>query len=366
MRSRPVFLLILVLVTLAFGAILWAFHGAVFWGMVLAILFSPLHQRLLRKMPGRANLAALCTLGLCMLIVILPLSFLSLSLVHEATLLYEQIRSGQFSLQHQFNKLIQALPSWLVTLLDQWKLTTFKALQLKLNALAGQLAQLIAGQALILGQNALQFLVSFALMLYMLFFLIRDGHRLLASIANALPLEKKYQKALAAKFSTVIRATVKGNVMVALAQGTLGGIIFWVLDIQAAVLWGAVMAFLSLLPAVGAGLIWMPVALYLLLTGEVGQAVALASFGVGVISLVDNLLRPLLVGKDTQMPDYLVLLSTLGGLSLFGLAGFVVGPMIAALFIACWDLYVADAALAATPSTAPLRDDVDQDTGGPA
>lgn len=339
MRPSPVFLLILTAVTLAFGAILWEFHGAVFWGVVLAILFSPLHQRLLRKMPGRDNLAALCTLGLCMLIVILPLGFLSISLVQEATALYEEVRSGQFNLQHHFQKGIKALPSWMVSLLDQWKLTTFKALQAKLNALAGQIAQLIAGQALSLGQNALQFVVGFGLMLYVLFFLVRDGHRLLANITATLPLEKTHQKALAAKFSTVIRATVKGNVLVALAQGSLGGLIFWVLDIQAPVLWGAVMAFLSLLPAVGAGLIWLPVALYLMVTGEVGHAVVLASFGVGVIGLVDNLLRPLLVGKDTQMPDYLVLLSTLGGLSLFGLTGFVIGPTIAALFMACWDLY---------------------------
>lgn len=113
------------------------------------------------------------------------------------------------------------------------------------------------------------------------------------------------------------------------------------------------MAFLSLLPAVGAGLIWLPVALYLLVIGEVGHAVALASFGVGVIGLVDNLLRPLLVGKDTQMPDYLVLLSTLGGLSLFGLTGFVIGPTIAALFIACWDLYAARLSGVGAPGTPP-------------
>ena len=356
MRPSPVFLLILTAVTLAFGAILWEFHGAVFWGMVLAILFSPLHQRLRRRLPGRDNLAALCTLVLCLLIVILPLTLVSISLVQEATALYEEVRSGQFSqfnLQRHFQKGLQALPSWMVSLLDQWKLTSLKALQLKLNALTGQIAQLIAGQALNLGQNALQFMIGFGLMLYILFFLVRDGHRLLASIAATLPLEKTHQKALAAKFSTVIRATVKGNVLVALAQGSLGGLIFWALDIQAPVLWGAVMAFLSLLPAVGAGLIWMPVALYLLLTGEVGNAIVLASFGVGVIGLVDNLLRPLLVGKDTQMPDYLVLLSTLGGLSLFGLAGFVIGPTIAALFIACWDLYAAGLALPAAADAPP-------------
>ena len=126
--------------------------------------------------------------------------------------------------------------------------------------------------------------------------------------------------------------------MVAAAQGMLGGFIFWVLGIQAPVLWGVLMAFLSLLPAVGAGLIWGPVAIYFLATGALWQAGVLTAFGVGVIGLVDNLLRPLLVGKDTKMPDYVVLISTLGGMTLFGINGFVIGPVIAALFMACWDL----------------------------
>lgn len=157
-------------------------------------------------------------------------------------------------------------------------------------------------------------------------------------IHRAIPLEEQHKRDLSAKFITVIRATLKGNLMVAAAQGMLGGFIFWVLGIQAPVLWGVLMAFLSLLPAVGAGLIWGPVAIYFLATGALWQAGVLTAFGVGVIGLVDNLLRPLLVGKDTKMPDYVVLISTLGGMTLFGINGFVIGPVIAALFMACWDL----------------------------
>jgi len=142
----------------------------------------------------------------------------------------------------------------------------------------------------------------------------------------------------------VIRATVKGNIAVAATQGALGGLIFWVLGIQGPVLWGVIMAFLSLLPAVGASLIWGPVTLYFLATGATWQGITLALYGVGVIGLVDNLLRPLLVGKDTKMPDYVVLISTLGGMALFGLTGFVIGPVVAALFMATWDLYSPPAA----------------------
>ena len=131
----------------------------------------------------------------------------------------------------------------------------------------------------------------------------------------------------------MIRATVKGNVLVAVIQGTLGGLAFWVLGVHAPVLWGVVMAFLSLLPAIGAALIWGPVAIYLLATGAIWKGVALIAFGVLVIGLIDNVLRPILVGKETKLPDYVVLVSTLGGLAIFGLNGFVLGPVIVAMFI---------------------------------
>jgi len=137
----------------------------------------------------------------------------------------------------------------------------------------------------------------------------------------------------------VIRATVKGNLLVAAIQGALGGVAFWFLGVSAALLWAVLMAFLSLLPAVGAGLVWVPVAIYLFMTGVVWQSLALVAWGVLVIGLVDNVLRPLLVGKDTGMPDYVVMITTLGGMAVFGINGFVVGPAIAAMFFAVWHIY---------------------------
>src|SRR5690606_15255447 len=203
-------------------------------------------------------------------------------------------------------------------------------------------SQYLATQAFNIGQDTFQFLVSFGIMLYLLFFLLRDGSLLSARLRAAIPLSDSRKIHLLRKFTTVIRATVKGNIAVAAAQGALGGVIFYILGIQGPVLWGVVMAFLSLLPAIGAGLVWAPVAIYFLVSGEVWQGVALALYGVLVIGMVDNVLRPLLVGKDTKMPDYVVLISTLGGMALFGLNGFVIGPLIAALFIACWALFSSD------------------------
>ena len=179
-------------------------------------------------------------------------------------------------------------------------------------------------------------------MLYLLFFLLRDGSSVTEKIKQAIPLHREHKRQLFSKFTTVIRATVKGNIVVAAAQGTLGGAMFWFLDIQGALLWGVLMAVMSLLPAIGAGLIWAPVAIYFLITGAIWQGVTLIIYGILVIGLIDNILRPILVGKDTQMPDYVVLISTLGGISIFGLNGFVIGPVIAALFIATWDLFTSE------------------------
>jgi predicted PurR-regulated permease PerM len=202
-----------------------------------------------------------------------------------------------------------------------------------------QVGQALAPRAINIGQNTLQFLVSVGVMLYLLYFLLRDGSTLAGAISRAIPLADEQKHHLLRKFVTVIKATVKGNIAVAVTQGALGGLILWLLGIQGVLLWSVVMAFLSLLPAVGAGLIWGPIALYFLATGAIWQGIVLIAYGVFVIGLVDNVLRPILVGKDTKLPDYVVLITTIGGLTLFGLNGFIIGPLIAALFVAAWDLF---------------------------
>jgi predicted PurR-regulated permease PerM len=176
-------------------------------------------------------------------------------------------------------------------------------------------------------------------MLYLLFFFFRDGANLSRKIVEMIPLSSRHKHTLLEKLTTVIRATVKGNIVVAAVQGALGGVIFWILGVQGAILWGVLMAFLSLLPAIGAGFVWGPVALYFLATGSIMKRIILIAFGVPVIGLIDNLLRPMLVGKDTRLPDYVVFVSTVGGLELFGLNGFVIGPIIAALFISIWEIF---------------------------
>ena len=337
--TNKAFLFLLIVVSLGFGWILWPFIGAVFWGLVLAILFHPLNRRLLKRIPNSPNTSALITLLLCLLGVILPLVLIGSSVVSETVAIYNRMSSGQLEFGTYFQRIMEGLPSWMTQFLERFHLASVQEIQNKLTTVASEAGKLIAGKAVEVGQNTLGFVVSFGVMLYLLFFLLRDGTKLLAMLRDTIPLEKEHKRRLQEKFTTVIRATVKGNILVAAAQGALGGLIFWILDIQGPVLWGVLMAFLSLLPAVGASLIWGPVSIYFIATGDVSQGLVLAAYGTLVIGLVDNLMRPMLVGKDTKLPDYIILITTLGGMSIFGLTGFVIGPTIAALFISCWDIF---------------------------
>lgn len=336
---KRAFILLLIAVTAGFGLVLEEYAVAIFWGVVFAIVFAPLHRKLLMRMPNKPTLAALATLLISLVMVILPLSLIGLSLIKETAAIYDRISSGNLSAGSYVEQVFNALPSWLTPWMEKLHLGTLEEIQTKLSNIALQASKLAATKAVGLGQNTLGFVVGFGVMLYLIFFLLRDGKELVTRIWAATPLAPEHKRELAIKFITVIRATVKGNLAVAAAQGALGGLIFWILGIQGAVLWAVVMAFLSLLPAVGAGLVWGPVAIYFLATGAVTKGLILAAYGVLVIGLVDNVLRPLLVGKDTKMPDYVVLISTLGGMALFGLSGFVLGPAIAALFMAAWELF---------------------------
>jgi predicted PurR-regulated permease PerM len=337
-REDTAFTWLLILVTAAFAWILWPFYGAILWAAVGAIVFAPLHRRLLARLHGRPVIAALATLLIVMLIVILPLVFLSSALVQEAAGVYARMQSGEINFGRYARQVFEALPAWATSLLERYGMGDFQAVQERASAAFLKATQYIAGSALTFGQGTLDFVVSLFIMLYLLFFLLRDGEALVRRLQAAIPLNRETTRALLAKFNVVIRATIKGNLVVAIVQGALGGLIFWILDIRAPLLWAVLMAVLSLLPAVGTALVWGPVAIYFLATGSTWQGLVLLAYGVLVIGLVDNVLRPLLVGKDTKMPDYVVLISTLGGLAIFGINGFIIGPVIAALFMAAWDI----------------------------
>ncbi|QHE88715.1 AI-2E family transporter [Hydrogenophaga sp. BPS33] len=329
---------LLVAATVAFVWILLPFYGTILWGAIIALLFTPLYRWLLPRMGERRNLAALTTLAAAIVVVVMPAVLVASSLAREASQLYARIESGELKPAQTLRHMFDALPDWLTDLLARFGLGNFELLQRKLAQILTQGSQFIATQTLNFGQDLLGLVVGLFIALYLAYFLVRDGGALVRSIRMAIPLPPEDKQELLQQMGTVLRATVKGNLVVAVVQGALGGLAFWALGINAALLWAVLMAVLSLLPAVGAGLVWGPVAIWLFATGQTLEAIGLVAFGVLVIGLVDNVLRPLLVGKDTGMPDYLVLISTVGGIAVMGINGFVVGPVIAAMFVAVWDI----------------------------
>ena len=338
LESRALMFL-LVVVSVALGWILLPFYGTILWGAIIALLFSPLYRWLLQRLKQRRTSAALLTLLAVLIIVVLPFALVTASLAREVTVIYERLQSGDLNPALYFRELFAALPSWVSSLLDRVGLSDFDVLQARLSAALTQASQFLATQVLSIGQNTFEFVANLCVTLYLAFFLLRDGDVVMRALHRAIPLPTAHKLELVGKFTTVIRATVKGNLLVAAIQGALGGLAFWFLGVTGALLWAVLMAFLSLLPAIGAGLVWLPVAIYFLVTGAIWQGVALTAYGVLVIGLIDNMLRPLLVGKDTRMPDYVVMITTLGGMALLGVNGFVVGPVVAAMFIALWQLY---------------------------
>ena len=336
--EQRAFLFSLVAVSAVFALLIQPFFAPIFWACAISVIFYPFHKRLLARWPQRRNLVALFTLLLCVVLVVIPVLAVATSFVSEGVGLFQKVQSGEIDLASYVDKIKHAFPG-VQSLAERFDVDLEKIKEQAVKAFTGA-GQFLAKRALAVGQNTFQFFLNLGLMLYLAFFLIRDGDSMVAMLIRALPLGDEREKLLFAKFAEVTRATIKGNLLVAITQGALGGLIFWWLGIPGALLWGVVMAVLSLIPAVGAGLIWFPVALYLYAVGDMKEATILILFGVFVIGLVDNLLRPILVGRDTKLPDYVVLFSTLGGLAMFGITGFAVGPLLAALFVAFWGIFI--------------------------
>lgn len=339
-----VFGTLVIAVSFGFALIIWPFFGAVLWALVATILFEPFYRYLLARMPKRRNSAASLTLIAVVGLVVVPAMLLGALLLQEATGFYTRLQSGKLDFASYFTTFQSILPHWVQGLLERVGLTDFEAAQIKLGAGIANSVETLTARALNIGQSAFGFIMALGVMLYLTFFFLRDAAQLSALINRAVPLRVETRRALSARFIAVVKATIQGSLIVAVIQGALGGILFWMLGVQGAVLWGVAMAFFSLLPAIGTGLVWVPVAAYLLITGSIWQGAVLIFCGVFIIGMVDNVLRPILVGRTTRIPDYIVLISTLGGIEVFGFNGFVIGPVIAALFISVWEIFAASRA----------------------
>jgi len=339
MKSKNAFIILLTAVSLLFATLIIDFILPIFWAIVLAILFSPINQYLRDKI-NKPALTSLCTIVLNSLLVLAPFFFIMTAVADETLTIVREIETGEINLEKFLISISQLLPALTERL---------NTLGYDTNALIGQVNNIVLGTSqyalsliMSIGENILRFMLLAFVMIYLLFFFLKDGDQIITKCVNAFPLENNQERFLIEKFKNVTKATVKGTIVVGVVQGIIGGVIFALLDIKAAVLWGVLMAFFSILPSIGTAIIWFPAACILFFSGAWLKALILLLVGVFIIGLIDNFLRPYLVGKETKLPDYLILLTTLGGVSLVGLSGFVIGPIIAALFITLWSLLKLD------------------------
>ena len=332
------FLGLVAALTLLMFVVLSGFFQPIFWAALMGVLFQPAQNWFEHRFDGRVSLAAAMTLLVILFTVLVPTLLVAGAVAEQGLQLYQNLQQGEVNPGAILERVERWLPDEIVAMLERAGIVP-ETLQDRISQAALDASGFIAGLAVSVGQNVGRFAAMFFVMLYLLFFVLRDGSMMLERTMWALPLGDQRERDLFGKFAEVGRATIKGTLVVGAVQGALGGIIFAILGIQGAVFWGVVMIFLSILPAVGATLVWLPAALFLLVGGAVVKGVILILYGFLVIGLADNILRPLLVGRDTKMPDWLILVSTLGGLTTFGISGFVIGPIVAAMFLAIWTMF---------------------------
>lgn len=347
--GRAFLLVLLVVISAVFLAMIRSFLMAVLLAGILASLAHPVYRRILGWVRGRRSLASFLTLALIVLVVILPLGAL-LGVVTSQALKVGNTIAGQVPGDIQN---LQQLQDWFTGLplfreVQVWVQGLPFADQLAIDkqAVTAKVAQLVQWLSgfLINSLSAattgtLHFLFMLGIMLYSMFFFLIDGGRLVDLILYYLPLEDHEERRLLDKFRSVTRATLKGTAVIGLLQGGLAGLAFAVVGIPSAVFWGTVMVVLSIIPGIGTALIWVPAVIVLAAGGQWAQGIGLAVFCGLVVGSIDNVLRPRLVGQDTKMPDLLILLATLGGILMFGLLGFIIGPIVAALFVTVWEIY---------------------------
>ncbi|QYJ07526.1 AI-2E family transporter [Qipengyuania flava] len=333
------FLLFLAFVSAAFLAVVLPFARPLLWAALAAILFQPLYRWFLAKRPEKESQSALASLIVILFAVVLPALWIGSAVVDEAAGLYVAFREGNVDVSTYFEQVFGALPANIQASLDSAGFGDFSEVQARVTAFVQASLGLIAQQAIAIGGSVFGFVLAFGIALYVGFFLLRDGRAIGDAILAALPMERSVADRLAERFLTIVRATIKGSVVVGLAQGALGALTFWIVGIPSVLLLGVIMAIASLLPALGPAIVWVPAAVYLLATGAIWEGVVVIVSGVALIGMVDNVLRPILVGRDTGIPDWLILVTTLGGIALMGLSGIVVGPLVCGLFLAAWGIF---------------------------
>jgi len=333
---RLTLLLLVLFISVLFLSMIKSFIMAILLAGIFSALIHPFFRRLSKRMGDRHTTAAVVTLLIVVLIILLPLSGLFAVITSQAIKVGQTATpwvQQQLESEMAFSDWMQGLPFY--DTIDPYRDVIFEK--------AGKLVE-SASSFLISGlqeaaKGTVNFIFMLFIMLYTMFFFLLDGPQLLEKMLFYLPLENEDERRLLERFTSVTRATIKGTAVIGVIQGTAAGIALAVVGIPSAVFWGTVMTVLSIIPGIGTALVWLPAAILLAAQGQWGKAIGLTLFCGLVVGSVDNLLRPRLVGKDSEMHDLMILISTLGGIAFFGLVGFIIGPIVAALFVTVWDMY---------------------------
>ena len=334
--NKWVLLLLVFFISALFLSMIRQFLMAIFLAGIFSALSYPLYRRFEKWFKGRRSLASLATLLLIVVVVILPLGGLLGVVTGQAIKVGEAVTpwvSKQLSQPDAISDALTSLPFY-----D--KIEPYRNLILKkAGELVGHISGFLINRLRSVTLGTVNFIFMLFIMLYTMFFFFMDGKKLIDKILYYLPLEDQDERRMLNKFTSVTRATLKGTAVIGILQGGLAGAAFAVVGIDSAVFWGTIMAVLSFIPGIGTALVWVPAVIFLAVTGHLVKAIGLGVFCAAVVGSVDNLLRPILVGRDTQMHELMILFGTLGGIIMFGVVGIIIGPIIAALFVTVWDIY---------------------------
>ena len=334
--SKAFLLLLVAAITLTFLSMIKSFIMAVLLAGIFSSLARPVYRRFARWFGGRRSAASIVTLAMIVLVIILPLGFLLGVVTSEAIKVGEAVSPW---VQDKLNNPDQVIV-WLQGLPYYDKIAPYQDdILTRAGQMVGVVSKFLINNLSHATTGTIQFLFMLMIMLYSMYFFLMDGGKLIDLILYYLPLEDHEERRLLDKFSSVTRATLKGTAVIGILQGGLAGLAFAVVGIPSAVFWGTLMVVLSVSPGIGTGLIWVPAGVILIAGGSLAKGIGLAVFCGLVVGSIDNVLRPRLVGKDTKMPDLLILLGTLGGIMMFGVLGLILGPIVAALFVTVWEIY---------------------------
>jgi predicted PurR-regulated permease PerM len=334
--GRLFLLVLVVIISFVFLKMIRMFLMALLLAGIFASLAQPLYRRMVKLLRGRRRAAAVLVLTMLVLVVLVPLGGL-LGLVTA-----EAIKVGDAAVPWVQDKLANPdqITLWLQSLPFYDRIEPYRDdIMTRAGQAVGFVSRLIIGSLSAATGGTLNFLFMLVVMLYAMYFFLDQGGRLVDRILFYLPMEDAEERLLLEKFRSVTRATLKGTAVIGLLQGVLAGVALAVAGVPSAMFWGALMVVLSVLPGIGIGLVWVPASIVLVANGHTVEGVLLAAFCGLVVGSIDNVLRPRLVGKDTKLPDLLILLSTMGGVAMFGMLGLIIGPILAALFVTVWEIY---------------------------